>query len=85
MRTLRRLAEAHTPITAFELMTFVGTEPFAVSLLIGTWIAIVWQLIVSSVSTPSVAAVGIRCRFSIGRRSARSKIDPMSTKNGSLR
>ena len=28
MRTLRRLAEPQTPSTAFELITFVGTEPF---------------------------------------------------------
>ena len=62
-----------------------GTEPSRVSFLIGTRIAIVCTLSVAVASTPIAGTVAIRCRFCSGRRSPRSKIDPRSTKNPSLR
>ena len=40
MRTLRRLAALQMPSTAVALFTSVGTVPFLVRLLIGTWIVI---------------------------------------------
>ena len=86
MRILRRLAEPQTPSTAFGLITFLGTEPSSVSALIGTWIAIVWTLSVCSVSTPGRRRRRDQVQVlesDAGR--PRSKIDPMSTKNGSLR
>ena len=51
----------------------------------GTWMAIVWMFNAFVASTPGAAAVGIRWRFWKGRRSPRSKIEPRSTKKGSLR
>src|SRR5207248_3917378 len=63
IRTLRRLAPLHTPITDELLITLVGLVPLLVSCEIGIWIAIVWMLRVAVASTPGAAGVGIRCRF----------------------
>ena len=79
MRTLRRLAALHTPITDELLPAFFGTEPCGVRCEIGTCSAIVWMLSVLVASTPAASALGIRCRCWNGRRSARSKIAPRST------
>ena len=73
------------PSTALALIGSDGTEPSRVSFRIGTWIAIVWTLSVAVASTPIAGDVAIRWRFWSGRRSPRSKIDPRSTKNPSLR
>src|SRR5205085_5719052 len=55
IRTLRRLAELHTPSTASLSLTLCGVLPFAVRCEIGTWIAIVWMLSVLLVSTPAAS------------------------------
>ena len=79
IRTLRREAELHTPITEELLEASVGTLRLAVSSAIGTCRAIAWMLSVLVASTPIAGTLGIRCSCWKGRRSPRSKIAPRST------
>ena len=83
--TLRRLAPLQMPRTAFALIGSLGVEPSLVSIEIGTLMAIVWMFRSFSGSTPGAAPVGIRWRFWNGRRAARSKTEPRSTKKPSFR
>src|SRR2546428_83540 len=55
IRTLRRLAALHPPITAELPSALLGTEPLAVSCEIGICSAIVWMLSVFVASTPDAA------------------------------
>jgi hypothetical protein len=74
MPTRRRLAVVHTPMTG---------RPDAVTLEIGTWIAIEWTLRNSVEFTPGIElrprALAKTLSSWIGRRLPRSKIEPRST------
>ena len=85
MRDLRRLAVAHTPMTAFLLSGFFGTLPSRVSCLIGISSAMVCTLYDCTELTPFMFGIEIRWASFNGRSAPRSKMLPRSTWNASAR
>ena len=84
-RTFWRLADVHTPMTALRLVGSPTAASFCVARDSGSCSTIEWTFTLLSGFTPSEAAIGMMCAFCNGRNTARSKIEPRSTQNASLR
>ena len=76
-----RLAVVQNPSTAAESVGLVGIDLDAVSLLIGTWMAMVWTFFVASELIPAALANGIKWWLFKGRGRPGRKRSPGRQRN----